>query len=662
MRRGFIFYLFAFLWVAVQVRAQGPPVYISNFSGHQILKVDGTTGAVSIVYTDPESTMLPEGIAVGPDGKIWICDSVNSRILQINQDGTDPQVVFTGASDYPPEGAEGPSFDPAGDLFFNTRAYVGSSPSGVWYINAAVTFSPTGHDPAVGNLLPTTDTNVGAFYGEGTTLDLNGNLLVVDRSGNRVLKSSPPFNLSSSTASVLISDPTGTILNEPIGIAVDSHGDIFVANNASHNIYRFDSSGNPLGVYYSFMQEDFPYYMQFDSMDRLYVATEDSSETAGGKIWRIDPVGTPPTSGTGTLLADLASVSGSLPDLNGTAAVGVAVPEISAPPQPFIQDQANTETFNFASLTHQIQFPGDAFPPSPCYPPSPCVVRATAITLTPADFSAMRLANTSFSNAQCVALPSPDPNYPPSPCVAIRDTCYDGDLTRMACPVTNGFDPSTGTPHNSDDIIVTTRIALPAVQSPAVQLPAVQFPGFLTATEGLNNWLNIFTSFSSVAPTDATTGSLTFTGGVGAIHSDFAPVDLGTFATGGSCDGSAGHQILPPINADGTSVFKAGRTVPAKFRVCFSNDPNTSIGQPTVPTVVKSFSLVQVITGTTTSDVTDSVDTNTPDTSFRWDPTGQQWIFNISTRDSTIYQPNHTYVYQIVLNDGSVINFQFGLR
>ncbi|MEJ2009062.1 MAG: PxKF domain-containing protein, partial [Acidobacteriota bacterium] len=646
---------------AVLVQAQGPPVYVSNYNGHQILKVDGTTGSVSGVYTDPEGTMLPEGIAVGPDGKIWICDSVNSRILQINQDGTDPQVVFTGGSDYPPEGAEGPSFDPAGDLFLNTRDDVGDGPTGVWYINAAVTFSPTAtHAPAVGNLLPTTDANVGAFYGEGTALDLDGNLLVVDRSGNRVLRSSPPFNPTSSTADVLIN----TDLDEPIGIAVDSHGDIFVANNASHNIYRFDSSGNPLGVYYSFMQEDFPYYMQFDSSDRLYVVTEDSTEIGGGKVWRIDPVGTPPTSGSATLLADLSSLSGSgaVPGLNGTAAVGVAVPEISAPPQAFYEGQANTETFNFASVTHQLQFPSDAVPPSACYPPSPCMVRATAIPVTPTDFSAMRLAGTAFSNAQCVAIPSPDPNFPPSPCIAIRDTCYDSNLTQMACPTTNGFDSSAGVPHNSDDIVVTTSITLPAVQVPGVQLPAVQFPGFLTATEGLNDWVNVFTSFSSVAPTDTTTGSLTFTGGLGAIHSDFVPVDFGKFAANGTCGGSAGHQILPPISADGSSVFKAGRTVPAKFRVCFPNDASTSVGQPTVPTVVKRFSLVQVIAGTTTSDVTNTVDSSNPDTSFRWDPNGQQWIFNISTKDSTIYQPDHTYVYQIVLTDGSVINFQFGLR
>ncbi|HEY6969273.1 MAG TPA: MBG domain-containing protein, partial [Candidatus Angelobacter sp.] len=125
------------------------------------------------------------------------------------------------------------------------------------------------------------------------------------------------------------------------------------------------------------------------------------------------------------------------------------------------------------------------------------------------------------------------------------------------------------------------------------------------------------------------------------------------YATGGICDGDAGHQILQPVNADGTSTFKQGSTVPAKFRVCDVN--GNSIG---TPGVVQSFNLVQIITGTVTQQVDETVVSTTPDTAFRWDPTGQQWIFNISTKPLSVHS---TYVYQIQLNDGSTITFQFGL-
>lgn len=123
---------------------------------------------------------------------------------------------------------------------------------------------------------------------------------------------------------------------------------------------------------------------------------------------------------------------------------------------------------------------------------------------------------------------------------------------------------------------------------------------------------------------------------------------------GTTCDGDAGHQILQPINADGTSVFKQGQTVPAKFRVCDAN--GASIG---TSGVVTSFLLTQIVSGTVTTNVQNIVDTNNPDTAFRWDSTDQQWIFNISTQNLSA---NSTYIYTITLNDGTTINFQFGLR
>lgn len=120
------------------------------------------------------------------------------------------------------------------------------------------------------------------------------------------------------------------------------------------------------------------------------------------------------------------------------------------------------------------------------------------------------------------------------------------------------------------------------------------------------------------------------------------------------CDGGVGHQILPPIDPSGTSVFNQGRTVPAKFRVCDAN--GISIG---APGVVSSFFLTQIISGTVTSTVEDVVDTNNPDTAFRWDSTNQQWIFNISTQGLSA---GSTYIYTIMLNDGTAISFQYGLR
>jgi hypothetical protein len=122
----------------------------------------------------------------------------------------------------------------------------------------------------------------------------------------------------------------------------------------------------------------------------------------------------------------------------------------------------------------------------------------------------------------------------------------------------------------------------------------------------------------------------------------------------GPCLGGPGHEVLQPVNADGTSVFKRNRTVPVKFRVCDAS--GVSIG---TPGIVTDFVLFQVIRGTVTSTVNEQVTTTTPDTAFRWAAGEAQWVFNV---DTSTLAADATYVYRIVLNDASMIVFQFGLR
>jgi hypothetical protein len=130
------------------------------------------------------------------------------------------------------------------------------------------------------------------------------------------------------------------------------------------------------------------------------------------------------------------------------------------------------------------------------------------------------------------------------------------------------------------------------------------------------------------------------------------------YQSGGICYGGAGHQILQPINASGTmSVFKMGSTVPTKFRVCDAN--GASIG---TPGVVTSYGLAAAASSPSITVDEDSYST-TPDTAFRWDSTGQQWIFNQSTKNNpSLNKTGVTYFFTINLNDGSSIYFQYGLK
>jgi hypothetical protein len=180
--------------------------------------------------------------------------------------------------------------------------------------------------------------------------------------------------------------------------------------------------------------------------------------------------------------------------------------------------------------------------------------------------------------------------------------------------------------------------------------------GETLGTSGVIGSPNLTTLATATSPV----GSYPITSGLGSLASNnysFTFVN-GTlviqYVTSGLCDGDVGHTILQPINSDGTSVFKQKSTVPAKFRVCDAN--GVSIG---TPGVVATFLLTQIVSGTVVQTVDEAVDSTTPDASFRWDSTGQQWIFNMSTKSLSA---NMTYYYQITLNDGSSINFLFGLK
>ena len=127
-----------------------------------------------------------------------------------------------------------------------------------------------------------------------------------------------------------------------------------------------------------------------------------------------------------------------------------------------------------------------------------------------------------------------------------------------------------------------------------------------------------------------------------------------TYVPGGTCLGSPGHQVLPPLAADGSDVRKQNATIPVKFRVCDFN--GVSIG---TPGVVTSFALVRIIRDGVATEVNLPPQSTTPYTAFRWDPIDQQWIFNLSTKSLAA---GAAYIYTIGLNDRSSIEFSFAVR
>jgi hypothetical protein len=233
----------------------------------------------------------------------------------------------------------------------------------------------------------------------------------------------------------------------------------------------------------------------------------------------------------------------------------------------------------------------------------------------------------------------------------------------------------SGTDAGNYNLVNTTATTSANLTARAVTVQADPISKILGATDPA---LTYTVTFGTLASGDSWAGSLTRDSGetVGAYAIRQGTVNvsdgnsgnnyaitftIGSFrivyATSGTCNGDGGHMILQPINFDGSSVFKQGSTVPAKFRVCDVN--GNSIGPlANGGSIVQTLVLNGVVNGTV-SPTNETIVSTTPDTAFRWDPTSKQWIFNISTKNLSA---NRTYQYVIGLNDGSTITFQFGLK
>jgi len=205
-------------------------------------------------------------------------------------------------------------------------------------------------------------------------------------------------------------------------------------------------------------------------------------------------------------------------------------------------------------------------------------------------------------------------------------------------------------------LVITVANATKILNAPNPSLNNITYSGFVFSdgSSSLGGTLTCTTTASTTSPV----GSYPITCS-GLTSSNYAiSYTAGTLKilyspAGGTCDGDLSHTILQPVNADGTSVWKQGRTIPLKFRVCDANGVSVgSVG------VISGFALTQIISGTV-ANVDETIDANVIDSGFRFDTSAQQWIFNLSTKGENA---GYTYVYTISLNDGTSITFQYGLR
>ncbi len=118
---------------------------------------------------------------------------------------------------------------------------------------------------------------------------------------------------------------------------------------------------------------------------------------------------------------------------------------------------------------------------------------------------------------------------------------------------------------------------------------------------------------------------------------------------------AVGHGFLQPINVPPQveSVFKIGSTIPVKFQLFLAD------GVTPVSTALATIQVNKVSSGVP-SGVNENVTSTVPNQgiSFRYDPTSQQYIFNLGTKGWTA----GSYQITALLDDGSQIMVVIGAR
>jgi hypothetical protein len=171
------------------------------------------------------------------------------------------------------------------------------------------------------------------------------------------------------------------------------------------------------------------------------------------------------------------------------------------------------------------------------------------------------------------------------------------------------------------------------------------------------------TTYNATSQGAQTQQSHTYAAGSYTVSVSVTDKDSGTGNSSGSNTVSLLYNmsaIQPPINADGTSIFKYGSTIPVKVRI------TDCVGSP-VSGLAPRLGVGMQSAGTPPATVNeDTSSTSAADTGqyLRYDPTAGQYIYNLATKSAVFTDHDATYwasVYE-THSSPSPVNQKFGLK
>ena len=197
----------------------------------------------------------PVGLAVDGDGSVYIADTYNYRIRRVDPAGTISTLAGNGERGFSGDGG------PAVEARLNYPVGVTADGDGNVYIADAYNYRIRRVDPA-GTISTLAGNGERGFSGDGgpavearlndpwdVTVDEDGNVYIADSYNHRVRRVDPSGIISTFAGNgpgAFAGDGGPAVqarLNNPVGLAVDGDGNLYIADNDNDRVRRVDPTG-----------------------------------------------------------------------------------------------------------------------------------------------------------------------------------------------------------------------------------------------------------------------------------------------------------------------------------------------------------------------------------------------------------------------------------
>ena len=224
--------------------------YIAIYAGTAIQGSSGDGGAATSARLN-----YPAGMAIDTNGNLYIADRSNHKIRKVSTAGIITTFAGTGTAGSLGDGSAASSallYNPQGIAIYSGNCYISDTTNNkIRKVNSTGFISTYAGTNTAGSSGDGFAATLALLYNpQGLTIDSNGNLFIADRSNHiiRKITGAGIITTYAGTGGTAGSSgdngaATSAKLNSPYGVAIDSNGNLYIADTSNYIIRKVSVAG-----------------------------------------------------------------------------------------------------------------------------------------------------------------------------------------------------------------------------------------------------------------------------------------------------------------------------------------------------------------------------------------------------------------------------------